>query len=75
MKILVSDEDFLSTIEVLATEITQAKFGEDMYIGDLHCEVWSETITEEAYDYYMSKLDEYEELLNNQLNIYNEQRL
>tara|TARA_R110000737_G_C14392141_1_gene452517 strand:+ start:205 stop:471 length:267 start_codon:yes stop_codon:yes gene_type:complete len=73
-KILVSDSNFLECVDELATQITEMNYGAETY-GE-SSEVGQEGVmmfTEEAQDYYNEKFDEYEALLNNTLNVWNEQ--
>ena len=73
-KILVSDSNFLECVDELATQITEMNYGAETY-GE-SSEGGQEGVmmfTEEAQDYYNEKFDEYEALLNNTLNVWNEQ--
>tara|TARA_R110000796_G_scaffold118062_4_gene231407 strand:- start:9211 stop:9477 length:267 start_codon:yes stop_codon:yes gene_type:complete len=73
-KILVSDSNFLECVDELAKQITEMNYGADTY--GQSSEVGQEDVmmfTEEAQDYYNEKFDEYEALLNNTLNVWNEQ--
>jgi hypothetical protein len=61
-------------VDELATQITEMNYGADTY--GQSSEVGQEGVmmfTEEASDYYNEKFDEYEALLNNTLNVWNEQ--
>lgn len=68
------DCNFLECVDELATQITEMNYGADTY--GQSSEVGQEGVmmfTEEASDYYNEKFDEYEALLNNTLNVWNEQ--
>ena len=72
-KILVSDSAFLECVEELATQITEMNFG---------AETWEEKkcgersiffFSEESQDFFNEKIEEYEALINNTLNVWNKQ--
>jgi hypothetical protein len=74
-KILVSDSSFLECVDELATQITEMNFGEDTYTENKIFEGKYETVmTEDAQDYYNEKFDNYEDLINKYLNVWNIQK-
>ena len=71
VKDLVCDSNFLECVDELATQITEMNFGADTYTESSDGVI---RFTEEAQDYYNDKLDEYETLINERLNVWNIQR-
>ena len=72
-KILVSDSAFLECVDEIATQITEMNFGAETWKEDKDNENWM-VFTEEAQDFYNQKTDEYEDLINLTLNVWNKQR-
>jgi hypothetical protein len=72
-KILVSDGAFLECVEELATQITEMNFGAETW-EEKKCEEQSIFFfSEEAQDFFNEKIEEYEALINNTLNVWNKQ--
>jgi len=69
-KVLVSDDKFLSCIDELATQITEVNYGDETYDVDDS----DDRFSKDAQEFYTDRLDEYEELINATLNVWNKQR-
>ena len=69
-KVLVNDDKFLSCIDELATQITEMNFGDETYDVDDS----DDRFSKDAQEFYTDRLDEYEELINATLNVWNKQR-
>ena len=84
-KILVSDSKFLECVDEIAIQITEMNFGADTWVEAggymMGVTISGETIkpkglklSKEAQEFYNDKFDEYEDLINNKLNVWNKQR-
>lgn len=69
-KVLVNDDKFLSCIDELATQITEVNYGDETYDVDDS----DDRFSKDAQEFYTDRLDEYEELINATLNVWNKQR-
>lgn len=70
-KVFIENSRFMEFIDELATQITEMNYGADTYGAS--SEVGQESVMmfqEEAQEFYNEKYDEYEHMLNMQLNIY-----
>jgi len=71
-KILVTDSKFLECVDEVATQITEMNFGAETWVEADYNNVM--IFSEEAQDFYNEKFDEYEDLINITLNVWNKQR-